>query len=353
MGRGDPYDSVRDLPVEVTSVSLSGRSADTSYGFTRPTTVVRMDGPEAVGVGEDVTTDPDDHDRFQREGVGADLTGTYTVRELSDRFADLGPVASDDDGWAKPGRARRWALESAALELALRQADETLGDRLDRTYDPVRFVVSLRLTDPPRLDPVREWLAVDPSLEFKLDVAPDWDRGFVADVAAEVGDAVRVLDFKAQYEDDRAAADLDLYGPVAEAFPGAVLEDPADATLVDGGPLVDETDRVSFDAPISGVAAVETAPVTPRWLNVKPARFGTVRSLLETVAHARERDVSLYGGGMFELDRGRPHLHSLASLLYPDGPNDVAPPGYNVPDPHPGVPPSPLDPPVDPVGLGY
>lgn len=352
MSRADPYDRVRDLPVEVTSVSLSGRSADTSYGFTRPTTVVRMAGPEAVGVGEDVTTDPDDHDRFRDEGVGADLTGTYTLDGFSERLADLDPVASAD-GWAKPGRARRWALESAALELALKQAGASLGDRLGRTYDPVRFVVSLRLTDPPRLGPVREWLNVDPSLEFKLDVAPDWDRSFVADVAAEVGDAVRVLDFKAQYDDDRAATDLDLYGPVAEAFPEAVLEDPTDAALVDGGPLVDETDRISFDAPITGPEALEAAPVALRWLNVKPARFGTVRSLFETVADARERGVTLYGGGMFELDRGRPHLHSLASLLYPDGPNDVAPPGYNVPTPHSDVPPSPLDPPADPAGLGY
>jgi hypothetical protein len=63
--------------------------------------------------------------------------------------------------------------------------------------------------------------------------------------------------------------------------------------------------------------------------------------------------VTLYGGGMFELDRGRSHLHALASLFYPDGPNDVAPPAYNEPEPSADVPASPLSPPADPAGPGF
>jgi hypothetical protein len=349
---GQLYDRVRDLPIEIESFDLSGRSADTSYGFTRPTTVVHLSGAGETGVGEDVTTDPDDHDRVRREGVGADLTGSYTLEEFSARVADLPPVAGDD--WTEPGRARRWALESAALDLGLRQADTSLGARLDRTYDPVEFVVSLRLTDPPGLDPIEGWRAVHPDLRFKLDVIPGWDAAFLGDLA-EVG-GIEILDFKAQYgdgsEDDRVATDPELYRAVVEAFPETTYEDP----------LFDDTHRlyfaghepqVSWDARITGVESVRNLPFEPAWLNVKPARFGSVASLFDTIEYALDHEITLYGGGMFELDRGRSHLHALASLFYPDAPNDVAPPGYNEPDPHEGVPPSPLAPPSDPTGIGF
>jgi hypothetical protein len=349
---GTLYDQVRELPLDIESTDLTGRSADTSYGFTRPTTVVSLAGDGATGVGEDVTTDPDDHDRFQREGVGADLTGSYTFEEFSARVADLSPVAGDD--WAEPGRARRWALESAALDLALRQADTSLGARLDRTYDPVTFVVSLRLEDPPSVAPVEGWRAVHSDLDFKLDVIPGWDAEFLETLSAVEG--IEILDFKAQYgegsADDRVATDPALYRAVVDAFPDATFEDP----------LFDEPYRpvfaghesqVSWDARITGVDRVRDLPFEPSWLNVKPARFGSVASLFDTVEYALDRDITLYGGGMFELDRGRSHLHALASLFYPDGPNDVAPPGYNEPTPHDGVPSSPLVPPSDATGLGF
>jgi hypothetical protein len=110
---------------------------------------------------------------------------------------------------------------------------------------------------------------------------------------------------------------------------------------------------VSWDYPIQGVDSVRALPWEPDWLNIKPSRFGSVESLLDTVEYAREHDIRLYGGGQFELGVGRSHLHALASLFYPDGPNDIAPRGYNVPDPPAELPGSPLDPPVDPVGLEW
>jgi hypothetical protein len=350
------YDRVAGLPVAVASAELVGRRAETSYGFTRPTTVVRLRGPDgAVGVGEDVTTNPGDHERFQGLGL-PDLTGTYALDEFADRVAGLDAVATDGDDadWNEPGRARRWALESAALDLGLRQSGQTLGERLDRSYDPVRFVVSLRLSDPPRVDLLEGWRSIDPSLEFKLDVAPDWDAAFVDAVAETARDAVRVLDFKAADggDDDRVTTDPALYRRTAEAFPDATLEDP----LLDGpcwAAVADERDRCSFDGAITGVESIEALPFEPRRLNVKPARFGSVASLFDTLDYAVERDVTLYGGGMFELDRGRSHLHALASLFYPDAPNDVAPPVYNEPEPTPDAPASPLSPPADPSGLGF
>jgi hypothetical protein len=347
------YDRVADLPVVIEAATLQGRSVETSYGFTRPTTVVSLSGAGETGVGEDVTTDPADHDRFQREGIGADLTGRYTFDEFSGRITALDIVDSEAD-WNEPGRARRWALESAALDLGLRQADTSLGAVLNRSYDPVRFVVSLRLADPVSLAPVEGWRDVHPDLSFKLDVVPDWDDDFVAKLAGV--DDVPVLDFKAQYgtpgEDDRVATDPALYQAVIDAFPAAVFEDPllddAYRSIFDGHQA-----QISWDAQITGVESVRDLPFEPSWLNVKPARFGSVAALFDTIGYALERDIELYGGGMFEQDRGRAHLHALASLFYPDGPNDIAPPGYNEPKPHPAVPPTPLAAPAVPTGIGF
>jgi hypothetical protein len=345
------YDSIEDLTIHIEATELCGRSAETSYGFTRPTTVVELSGVGATGIGEDVTTDPSDHERFQREGIDADLTGSYTFAEFSARVAELGIVADGD--WNEPGRARQWALESAALNLGLRQADTSLGAVLGRSYDPVRFVVSLRLEDPVSLAPIEGWRGVHPDLEFKLDVAPDWDSSFVDELSAIAG--VRVLDFKAQYgdgDDERVTTDPDIYRAVVNAFPDAVFEDPilddVHRSSFDG-----HEQRISWDARITGVESVRRLPFEPSWLNIKPARFGSVQSLFDTIEYALSRGMRLYGGGMFEQDRGRNHLHALASLFYPDGPNDIAPPGYNEPEPHADVVPSPLSPPTDPTGIGF
>jgi hypothetical protein len=69
----------------------------------------------------------------------------------------------------------------------------------------------------------------------------------------------------------------------------------------------------------------------------------SVRALLDCVERARAAGMVLYGGGQFELGVGRDQIQALASLLYADGPNDVAPREYHGAA-HPGVPPSPLVP---------
>ena len=52
----------------------------------------------------------------------------------------------------------------------------------------------------------------------------------------------------------------------------------------------------------------------------------------------------MYGGGMGELGPARRQIQLLASLNHPDTPNDVAPSAFNLPDPPPGLPTSPIDP---------
>jgi hypothetical protein len=110
---------------------------------------------------------------------------------------------------------------------------------------------------------------------------------------------------------------------------------------------------VTWDYPIRGVQTVENLPWEPDWLNIKPSRFGSVQSLFDTIDYCQDHDIRMFGGGQFELGVGREHIHAVASLFYPNAPNDVAPKAYNDPDPSGDLPPSPLAPPTVSRGLSW
>ncbi|WP_408957022.1 hypothetical protein [Natrinema sp. 74] len=356
------YDAIADLSLTVESVALDRLERETSSEFTRVTTEIALSGPaptgdrSVTGRGEDVTYETEDHDQLAETGL-PDLTGEYTVDSFSERLADLDLFPGGEPDREVFRNYRRWGVESAALDLALRQAETDLASALDRSLEPVRFVASTRLGDPPttdRLEALRERV---PDLELKLDPTPDWDADLVAAIDETVGaDAVRILDLKGQYEgtDVDVPADPELYELVLESVPNAVLEDPA---LTDETRPLFETPavrtRASWDAPIHSLDDVEALPWEPDWLNIKPSRFGSLESLFETIAYCEERGVRCYGGGQFELGVGRGQIQTLASLCYPDGPNDVAPRAYNDPAVGDGLPASPLEPPADPAGFRW
>jgi L-alanine-DL-glutamate epimerase-like enolase superfamily enzyme len=330
------WDSFADLRVQIDDYATQRRELVVSSDFTRVTTTVVMNGGEETGQGEDVTYVAADHDEFPAHEM---LAGTWTLHDFSVRLDEI-------DLWREPPKMdasvdyRRWAFESAALDLALRQAGRSLAEQVGRTYRPVRFVASTRAD----IAPYRE---LDPELEFKLDVEETWDDAKMAELAAT--DRVRVVDFKAYYRGTSVdlAPDAALYRSVARAFPEAVLEDPSlDGDCADA--LADAVDRLSFDAPIHSWADVGKLPVTPRWLNIKPSRFGTLRRLLECIEQCESAGITMYGGGQFELGPGRMQIQRLASVFYADAPNDVAPSVYNEWPPRPGMPRSPLPPPDGP-----
>src|SRR5205085_748272 len=157
--------------------------------------------------------------------------------------------------------------------LALRQAGRPLAATLGRKARPVRFVVSTRRG-------IAEWLSLYPELRFKVDAERAWD-GPAMTRLAETG-AIDTVDLKAYYVGDFAdfPREPEYYRLVAAAFPGAVLED---AWLEDGcrEALAGAESRLSFDAPVHSLADLDALPLDPRWLNVKPLRFGRVQELLE------------------------------------------------------------------------
>jgi hypothetical protein len=325
------------LPLEVESYELERLERPVTRGFTRVTTVVKLHGGEE-GVGEDVTWYAEAHDREQAAGPVLPLAGSWTLESFSEAL-------EIDEAW------RRWAYESAALDLALRQAGKSFAEAVGREPRPVAFVVSPGLGEPPSSRVVRRWLELDPSLRFKLDPASDWSDELIRELA-DTG-AVVTADLKAYYRTEAdPPPDVDLYRRVAEGFPEAFIEDPALTNETDPV-LAPYRDRITWDAPIHSVADVEALPFPPRTLNSKSSRFGYLRGILDFYDHCADHGIGLYGGGMFELGPGRGQIQYLASLFHPDAPNDVAPRAYNEPEPQEGLPPSPLEPAPSPKGFRW
>jgi hypothetical protein len=340
---------VSDLPLVVESYELERLEQPISSEFTRVTTQIHLRGGEEEGIGEDVTYSGEDHDRMHA-AERHPLAGEWTIASFSDHLEGL-ELFPEPPGMPAFLDYRRWAFESSALDLALRQARRSLADAIGRAPRPVRFVVSMRLGEPSSPEPVLRLLEEYPGTRLKLDPLPDWTLELVSELAA-LG-AVDVVDLKGQYEGTVVdnPPNAELYRLVAEGFPEAWIEDPA---------LTDETDevlrphrdRITWDAPIHSVADIEARPFPPRTINVKPSRFGPVERLFSAYDYCSERGIGMYGGGQFELGVGRGHIQYLASLFHPDSPNDVAPGGYNLAL-APGLPTSPVESAAEPTGFRW
>ncbi len=336
------WELLAGLPLEIDGYTLEPLQASVSSEFERKSTVIHLRGAGAEGLGEDVTYDAVDHDVLRAAGASLPLAGSFTIASFCAHLAELTLFAEPPQREVSQ-LYRTWAYESAALDLALAQADTTLHEALGREPAPVRFVVSLRLGEPPSIDHLRAWLELYPSLRFKLDPTSSWDEQLIAELVAT--GAVDSVDFKGHYSGSIVdqGADPVLYGRVIAAFPDAWIEDPKLTPETDAV-LAGSRERFSWDAPIHSIADIEALPYPPRMVNIKPSRLGGVRSLLDAYDYCAAHAIGNYGGGQFELGVGRGQNQYLASLFHADAPNDVAPTGFNLPVPAPGLPASPLAP---------
>jgi L-alanine-DL-glutamate epimerase-like enolase superfamily enzyme len=343
------YDAVKDLPFTIEAYDLDVGSLDVSSGFTRKTTTIRLTGAGEEGLGEDVTYEAAEHDAQLARGPVLPLAGAWTIDSFSHHLASQ-PLFESPPERGVYVDYRRWGFESAALDLALRQSGLTLGQAVGREPRPLTYVVSMRLGEPPSLERVHGWLAYYPGLRFKLDATSDWTDELVAELR-ELG-CVDSVDFKGHYTGTIVdqGADPALYRRVIEGLPGIWLEDPK----IDDGtrPILDEVpEQVTWDAIIHSVEDIEALPWPPKTVNVKPSRFGSIERLFAAYDYCEEHGIGAYGGGQFELGVGRGHIQYLAALFHPETPNDVAPGGFNLPEPAPGLPPSPLT--VTPRETGF
>jgi L-alanine-DL-glutamate epimerase-like enolase superfamily enzyme len=354
------WNRLAGLSLEVEGYGLDGLELRFSDAFVRRTTLITLRGAGEEGVGEDVVYDADDHEHLQAAGPILPLAGSWTLESFSARLEELDLFPDPPGREAPPQREvfrhyRRWAFESAALDLALRQAGRSVAEALGRELRPLTYVVSMRLAPPGNEDPETSErmlgvLLKYPGTRFKLDPTNTWSEALIDELASS--GAVDSLDLKGQYKGTPVdvATDPELYRRLCDAFPDAWLEDP-DLNDETRSVLEPHRDRITWDAPIHSVEDILALEWEPRMVNIKPSRFGTLAELCRAYDFCAERGIGAYGGGQTELGVGRDHIQLLAALVHPDTPNDVAPRGFNLPRIPDGMESSPLA--LRPAATGY
>ena len=290
------------LPVEIdhTQVEISEVLVP-SYGeLPRPTSITRVTGGGITGRGEHVGWTHEAHESFRKHALSAMPTGRFSVQSLATK---LKTELSDPYD--------RAALEAAAIDLALRQAQTRAESLLSIQPRPTRYVLSLSPQGEPGAA-IRQTLGQNHNLEIKIDVDPEWKAAEFESVAAN--GRVAVLDWKKK--GNPRAQRL-----ATKFFPTAIQEDPGPDPMhaSPGG-----TSRRSIDGPFIEENSLISA-AKPFAANIKPARMGGVLEALRGASYCIRNGIQVYFGGMFELDIGRHQLLALASLISPDGPNDIAP----------------------------
>lgn len=349
---------LRDLPLEIEAHALEGHELEFSPEFTRLTTVIRLTGGGEEGTGEDVTYDGLDHVAFQDASAQFDFAGSHTLGSFAEMLDGLDLFPGSPPSNEVYRNYRRWAVESAALDLALTQAGKSLGHVLDRTPGPLTYVVSMRLAPmghegPETADRLNNLVQRYPNTRFKLDPTNTWTHELIAELAAT--GAVDSVDLKGHYSGTPVDVETDpeLYRKVAEGFPGAWIEDPDLSNAEADAVLEPHRDRITWDAPIHSVEDIESLAFPPKMVNIKPSRFGALEALGAAYDLCEQRGIKAYGGGQTELSVGRDHIQYLAALFHPDTPNDTAPKEFNLPKTPEGLPESPIDLPIAPAGFRF
>lgn len=348
------WSSIAELPLQIDSCATSQLALDGATSFTRRTTIVELHGDGLVGRGENISYSGDVQLLVPAHVAQLPLTGSWTLDSFRAHLDTLELVPPGDRTDGDHPNYHRWALKSAALDLALLQADSTLAGELGTSRDPIRFCLSMGLGSPPSTDTIVGWLAHEPSTTFKIDSSREWNELVCEQLATTR--AVRVVDFKGHYTGDWIdnAPDPDLYGRVARTLPDVILEDPmlTEETLTALG--ADGIARHAWDAPVHSLedAMRLVAERRPRAMNIKPSRFGSVRELLRTIAWCGQEGIPMYGGGQYELGWGRTQIQDIAATFYPEAANDVAPVVFHGAAPASGMPTSPLTP-VASNGFGW
>ena len=279
------------------------------------------------------------------------LSGSWTLDRSRGTSAAL-PLFDEEPERHAYLDYRRWAFESAALDLALRQAG-MLARRRGRPRGEAGLLRGLdghRLAAAERSRP-RAGSSHYPALRFKLDANPDWTRRRSSAELAATG-AVDSIDLKGQYRGTvvDTPADPALYRRVAEGFPDAWLEDPGlteETTPVARAPS--RPGHLGRDHPLGRGHRVASLAAADGEREAVSLRFGraAVRGLrLLRGERASARTAAASGSSA----RAAATSSSSPRSSTPTTPNDVAPREYNL-GPQPGLPASPLE--VTPRETGF
>src|SRR6476646_7898859 len=132
------FDRIAPLTLLIDDLAYERASQTVSSGFERVSTAIVMRGGGQEGRGEDICYPAADHDLLPAAET-LELAGSHTIASLSQHL-DGRALFTGEPGMHASYDYRRWAFESAALDLALHQAGATLGEVVGRQPAPLRFV---------------------------------------------------------------------------------------------------------------------------------------------------------------------------------------------------------------------
>lgn len=320
------YEKISALPLHVESLRIERLGGIEAGSGPRKTTIFVLSGPKADGRGEDVNYAASEQDALA-ETTLPDLSGRDTLDGFC-RALDRLDLLWHETRFPASRIYRRWALESAALDLALKQSGLSLAEALGREAKPMRFVASLGLGDEPTTEPLTDRLEQAPDLRFKIDLGEKWDAKLI-DRIAELN-CIETIDLKGQYRGAFTGppADIPIYLHCAERFADALIEDP-DWNEEIARAMRPFRDRIAWDAVLHSYSDLLELPFEPKWINVKPSRFGRVAELFRIYEYCECRGIRMYGGGQFELGVGRTQNQALAAIFHPHAPNDLSPVAFH------------------------
>ena len=306
MTPGELVDRLSALPVAIDGLRVERGAlvVEGYYDEARPTGFAVLRGHGLTGRGECVAWTPAEQAEFAAACDRLDLPRRSTVGETA------GLLARDlDDPY------HRAAVEGAAIDLALRQANTNPFALAGLPARPVAFCRSIGVADDPQaaIVPVLEG---DPDARIKIDVPDEGWPPTAWEILADTGRIV-VLDFK-------RGSDLDQVRLAHAAMPRAWLEDPpVEAVTLD--PRGSWRERVALDGYVLAAVDLDDPEIPPAAVNVKAPRLGGWIEALRCLEECRHRGLHAYVGGMFEIGPGRLQARVLASLFTADAWNDVAP----------------------------
>lgn len=245
-------------------------------------------------------------------------TDEFTAGAFDILTGSLVPALMAGQRWADPGHPMASAaVEAAVVDLALRRSGRNLATTLGATTDRVGrcAVITGADTVPDVLAMVAA--AVDGgAVMVKLKVAPGWNPGLLAAVAASWPDLPVAVDANGSIADDaQLLAALDRHGV-------SYIEQPAPA----GADELQQTVTAGLSVPVALDESVTTAAVLDDLLargaatvvNIKPSRVGGLLAALECVEVAREHNATVFVGGMLETGIGRATAAALAATIASD-----------------------------------
>lgn len=315
------FKKISELKLDISEIKTKSQSINISENQERKTTTIVLKGKNKTGKGEDVIYDVDLH--FY-PNLSRKLKGKYSLKKFSELISKIKLFPEDKQPDVLQKNYRKWALESAGLDLALRQNKKHLPNLLNKQYSPLRFVVSPSM-EKTNIDKLRDLIEKIPGIEFKLDVKPDWNEKTIKEIAELK--RVKIVDFKSHYKNLGMDPSFELYKKVAKGIPDAILEDPVINEKTRDA-FKGSEHRVTWDKPIISLKTVKNLPIEIKYLNIKPSRFGSIKSLFEVIEYCLKENIQMYAGGQFELDIGRGQAQLIASMFYPKTPNDIAPLPY-------------------------